>query len=95
MGEVVFTQYIRPRGERKLVEIERPDEIVTLAKKIVALGYVFECEVLGDAQSTVSFTIGDPKREIDVAIQLVPNGPRVPETVDKLITNFAKARGLA
>jgi hypothetical protein len=93
MGEIKFTQYLRPNGEKRDVTIERPDVVSDIAKRIIAAGYVLECEVLSDEQ-TCSFTIGDPREEIDVAIELCPNGPKVPVAVDKLITEFAKSRYL-
>lgn len=90
MMRVLFTQYLAPDGRKKPVYIERPRSVFEKASDIVAKGFRLECEVLiGDL---VSLTIaGDDE---DLAIEVVPNGPGVPEAVDKLILGFDIASAL-
>lgn len=82
---IPFTQYLRPDGERRSVSIDRPEEIERKALAIIQAGYVFECEELTTGYA--SLTITDPA-EGDMAIEVVPNGPAVPDAVDRLIQNF-------
>ena len=81
---IPFIQYLRPNGRTKPVSIERSSEIEAMAQEIRAKGYHFECEVL--SEGTASFTVVSPDDEIgDVDIELVPNGPDVPDAVDRLV----------
>jgi hypothetical protein len=84
---IPFTQYLMPDGRKNSVWIDRSAPIAEKAKTIIAKGYVFECEMLGDYRS-ISLTITDPK-EGDVEIEVVPNGPEVPEAIDRMIERFA------
>lgn len=86
MGKIEFTQYLLPDGRKTNVWIERPQAVVDRAQRIRAQGFRFEVEMLSDME-TVSLTITDD--EMDHAIEVVPNGPAVPEAVDRLINNFA------
>lgn len=85
---IPFTQYLRPDGHKITVGICRPDHIERKARLITNLGYEFEVELLttGHVSLTIRDAI-DPDTP-DVAIELVPNGPLVPDAVDRLITNF-------
>lgn len=91
-NDIVFTQYLMPNGRRDTVWIERPGAVVAKAKAIQAAGYRFVCEMLGDYRS-ISLTITDDKQ--DHAGEVVPNGPEVPEAIDRMVLNFdlAKAEG--
>lgn len=94
-NDIEFTQYLMPNGRQDTVWIERPDAVVEKAKTLRAAGFRFECEMLSDYQ-TISLTIHDPQAEEDVAIEVIPNGPAVPEAVDRMILGFepaSKARG--
>lgn len=82
---IPFTQFLRPDGERRSISIERSQTIEAKARQIRSAGYFFEAEALHDG--TISLTITDPD-EGDVAIELCPNGPEVPEAVDRLVENF-------
>lgn len=84
MAAIEFTQYIMPYGRPQPVSIDRPDEIAAKAKAITDEGYRFECEVLSTGE--VSLTVCDDDGDLD--IEVVPNGPSVPEAVDRLITRF-------
>ena len=84
---VPFTQYLRPNGARREVWIERPAPVIEAANVLLAKGFTFECEELSDCV-TVSLTISDGEQ--DVAMECVPNGPQVPDAVDRLILKFKK-----
>lgn len=90
MAEIPFTQYLRPNGRRIEVSIDRPNEISDLAQKIIERGFRFECEELTTGHA--SLTIAGP--EYDEDIQLVKNGPAVPDAVDKLVRRFAAKIGV-
>lgn len=83
---IPFTQYLRPDGRARDVSIERPEEIERKALQIIQAGYVFECEELTTGHA--SLTIADPRKGDDVAIEVVPNGPAVPDAVDRLVEGF-------
>jgi hypothetical protein len=93
---IVFTQYLRPHGRKQMVEIERPQPVIDLAVKIARLGFRFELEHLNVAAGLpdVSLTIVDGSVDEDAAIELCRNGPDVPVTVDRLVENFARKKGL-
>jgi hypothetical protein len=83
---IPFTQYLRPDGRRAQVEIDMPEEIERKAQQIIAAGYVFEVEHLTTGHA--SLTIADPSKGEDVAIEVVPNGPAVPDAVERLVRSF-------
>lgn len=88
-NDVLFTQYLRPHGLPRAVWIERPPDVAATAAQIRAKGFHFDIEELMDR--TVSMTV-EPDKGDDgpVAIELCPNGPAVPEAVDKLIATAAQ-----
>jgi hypothetical protein len=89
--DIVFTQYLRPRGRPVRVWIARSPEVVRQAQALREQGYVFEIEELMD--HTVSMTIERPTDDQPIAIELCPNGPAVPAAVDRLIaTAFDRVR---
>jgi hypothetical protein len=86
-----FTQFLRPDGRRKTVTIERPPEVEANAKRIADAGLRFECEVL--TTNEVSLTIADDDE--DLAFEVVPNGPDVPNAVDRLLAKGLALEGVA
>jgi hypothetical protein len=88
MKAIEFTQYLRPDGRQRKVYVERSEDVTNKAEAIQGWGYCFECEEL--MTGMVSFTISDGEQ--DVAIELCPNGPEVPETIDRLIEEFWQQR---
>jgi len=80
---IAFTQYLRPFGTPRPVEIERSVEIADTARRIRERGYTFECEEL--SSGVVNLTISDG--EEDVRMELCANGPDVEAAVDRLITS--------
>lgn len=84
---IPFTQYLRPNGRQVHNGIERPEEIETLAKEVIAQGGYFEAEVLmtGHVSLTCEHNTFDDGEHKTLAIQVVPNGPEVLEAVDNLV----------
>lgn len=78
---IPFTQYLRPDGRKRSINIERPAEVEELAMKLVRRGLRLEAEELCTGE--VSFTVFDGEK--DIAIEICPNGPDVPHAVDRLI----------
>jgi hypothetical protein len=78
---IEFTQYLRPNGRKRTVEIDRSLEVEALAAAFIAAGGWYECEELttGHASLTACFVV-DGESE-DVVIELCMNGPAVPEHV--------------
>lgn len=82
--DVPFTQFLRPDGRQRPVWIERSAEIAALARQLLAAGHQFEIEELMD--HTVSMTVeAVDQNDPPIAIELCPNGPAVPNAVDRLI----------
>ncbi len=92
LNDIKFTQFLMPDGRRDTVWIERPDDIVAKAKSICEAGFRFETEMLSDYQS-VSLTISDD--DGDWAHEVVPNGPEVPQAIDRMILDFDPATAKA
>jgi hypothetical protein len=82
---VPFTQFLRPDGRERRVEIDRPDEVERMARDFIAAGGHYECEELmsGHAHFTAVHLIEG--EEQDVVTAICPNGPKVPDAVDDLI----------
>lgn len=76
-----FIQYMRPDGRAKSVTIGRSPEIEDKARALALAGYRLECEVL--LTEEVSLTV--ESEEATIAIEVIPNGPGVPDAVDRLI----------
>jgi hypothetical protein len=83
-SKIPFIQYLRPDGHPRDIWIERPEEVVAKANRILQAGFRFEAEVLSNemVNLTISATDGD------YAGELCENGPGVAEAVDRLILNF-------
>lgn len=89
MPKIEFTQYLLPNGRRSTVYIDRPDPIYRQAQAIIARGLRFECEIL--TNGLVSLTITD-EDEGDLITSIVPNGPDVPDAVDRMIQRFTEMK---
>lgn len=84
-GTIPFTQFLRPDGRQKGVFFECDDpKVLEKALVIIKRGLRFECEELMNGM--VSMTISN--QDEDLAFQLVPNGPQVPEAVKALVMEF-------
>ena len=84
-NDIEFTQFLLPHGRSQTVRIERSQEIAEKARAIITAGFRFECEMLTDYR-TISLTISNDER--DHAIKVVPNGPQVPEAIDRMVMDF-------
>lgn len=87
MKDIPFTRYLPPNGRKTNVSISRPIDIYEKAMKIIDAGYRFEIELL--TTGLVSMTISDDEDDHD--IEVVSNGPQVPEAVDRMISRFCLA----
>jgi len=82
MITVPFTQYVRPNGRTRPIEIDVPDEVGEKALKVIERGGKFEAECIdGDISLTCHY------EDEDIAIELCRNGPEVPKAVETLIEN--------
>jgi hypothetical protein len=86
MERIPFTQYLLPDGRTRPTAFDAPDDVAARARAIIAAGHRFECEVLTTGE--VSLTIHDVENGEDLAIEVVPNGPEVPEAVVRLVESF-------
>jgi hypothetical protein len=88
--DVPFTQYLRPDGRRRKVCIERAPDVAAQAQRLINAGYHFDIEEL--MNGTVSMTVEPDQPDAEgetfpIASELVPNGPAVPDAVDRLIAH--------
>lgn len=93
--DVPFVQFLRPDGRPRPVAITRDERTARHARMLRGAGWRFEIEELHDG--TVSMTVegetGITAETTVLAHELVPNGPDVPATVDRLVeTAYAKWR---
>lgn len=79
---IPFTQFRRPHGHRVSVTIDRPAEIESMAKEIIAAGFSFEIEELMTGE--ISMEIYRDRDENSLACEICRNGPQVPDAVDKM-----------
>lgn len=82
---IPFTQYMLPHGRQREVRIVRPLDVTAMAERFIAAGGKFECELLttGEVSLTAVKIVDD--EPTDIAIEICPNGVRVPECVDALV----------
>lgn len=85
MFQAEVTQYMRPNGTQKPFNIELPKELEAAYDEMRAAGCRFEAEVLMTSEVSVTVSNG----EMDVDIQIIPNGPKVPEALCKMLKNRA------
>jgi hypothetical protein len=85
---VHLTQLVRPNGLRRPVEAEVPDELKPMVDAILAKGYRFTAEVLGEPFG-VSLCIEDDEEDKD--IEIASNGPgdnAPPAALERMIRRF-------
>ena len=82
---IPFTQYLRPDGRRRAVEIDMSQEVEDLAKRFIAAGGRYECEELTTGYASLTAVYEVDSEDQDIAIEVCPNGPEVPERVEKLV----------
>jgi len=78
---IPFTQFLMPDGRQKPISIKRPKDVVDKALSIIAAGGRFTAEVLGTGAVSLALELeGD-----DYDLELLDNGPGVPDAVDALV----------
>jgi hypothetical protein len=82
---IPFTQYLRPDGRKRAVEIEMPEPIEALAQIFINHGGRFECEHLRTGHVSFAAVHEVDGVDEDIAIELCPNGPDVPFAVELLV----------
>lgn len=89
---IPFTQFLKPDGRKRSVEIDRPAKIEDMATKLYLAGYRFEIEVLQTDE--INMETLDSQGEL-VCGEICANGPPVEQAVDRMITNaYGKAFGV-
>lgn len=86
---VPFTQYLLPNGRTKQVAFGVTGETAVKARSILDKGCKFEAEMLPTGMVSLSVSDG----EQDIAIEVTPNGPEIPEAVVRLVEAAATAGG--
>ena len=85
--EVEVRQYVRPHGRIRPITIDMPKELESIIKQIHDSGFRLAAEVLRSANTDdVSFTIEND--EMDLDIEIVPNGSGTREALERLIRRF-------
>jgi len=85
---IPFTQFLRPDGRRRFVEIELEDFVEHAAHEIIEKGGRFTVEELVDGTVSLACEFKVPSEddeERDITIEVCPNGPAVPEAAKKMI----------
>lgn len=91
---IPFTQYLRPNGRKAQVSIERPPEVTALAQQFIRVGGWFECEELTTGHVSLTACMVVDEEPDDIEIEIVQNGPDVPNAVDRLVrAAISKATG--
>jgi len=88
MDKIPFTQFLRPRGQRRQEYIQRPQEIMDKAEKLIKAGCRFEIEEL----MTGKINMDCQKADIEgpISMEVCSNGPAIEQAVDRLINNAYK-----
>ena len=90
MRAIKFTQYLRPNGRKRPIEIERPEDTAQKADYLVEKGCWFDIEELttGMISATVEHEARNEDEDEDgwtLAHELGPNGPPIGAMIDTLI----------
>lgn len=78
---VPFTQFLLPDGLPRKTEIPVPTDVARMAYALIAVGWRFEVEILGDGSIHMDCCNDDRQ----LASEIAPNGPEVPGAVERLI----------
>lgn len=79
---IKFTQFMRPDGQRKPVEIDAGDEVQGMADELAGAGWQFETEVL----TTGAVHADCCNEDGQLGVALVDNGPGVPAAIAKMVS---------
>lgn len=82
---IPFTQYMRPDGRPVHVTIDMPEEVEAVAQEFINYGGWFECEHLATGHASLTACWHMPDGDNDIAIRVVPNGPKVLEAVEDIV----------
>jgi len=89
---IEFTQFLLPNGRREQVRIPVDKEIYGLASQLTTKGYRFEIEVLRTGHVSMEVCRETEEGEAEVlANEIVPNGPEIPEAVNRMIRSATTA----
>jgi hypothetical protein len=80
-----FTQYLRPDGRKRAIEIDCPAGIEALAERFIAAGGRYECEELNTGHASLTAVHEVDGEDQDIAIELCRNEPTAPDKVDVLV----------
>jgi hypothetical protein len=82
---IPFTQYLRPDGRKRYVDIDMPAPIEHLALQFIEAGGRYEIEELrtGEVSLTAVFNVDDEDR--DIAREICSNGPPVVHAVALIV----------
>jgi len=86
---IPFTQYLRPHGRKRQTGVEMPPEVEALAEAFIERGGWFECEELTTGEVSLTACWDMPDGDNDIEIDVVANGPGVPEAIDRLVRRAA------
>jgi hypothetical protein len=78
---IPFTQYLRPDGRERAVEVDMPLPIEHLAFTFIKAGGRYECEELRTGSVVFTAVYGDD----DIAMEICQNGPDVPYAVEMIV----------
>jgi hypothetical protein len=81
---VAVTQFLKPDGIRRNLQIKLSRDYEKKAAQIINDGYCFECEVLSTLE--VSFSISNG--EEDVYIEIAEKRPGALEALEKVIDDY-------
>lgn len=82
---IPVVQFVLPDGREKPQSIWRPREIAEKAYRLLGAGLRLEAEILTTGE--VALTVADPDEGIDLACEVVPNGPGIAAAFDRLVAS--------
>lgn len=91
---IPFTQYLRPFGEKKPVEIDRPADVEAAAHRLIDLGCKFDIEELRTLQISMTCECDEFEDDEVLAHEICANGPPVLVAVDRLVAVATKQYAL-
>jgi len=74
---IPFTQYLLPNGRKQLIQLTCPARDESIAKRFIASGGRYECEVLTTGQVSLTAVKRIGGHEGDVAIVICRNAPNI------------------
>ena len=94
MRAIKFTQYLRPNGRKRPIEIERPEDTAQKADYLVEKGCWFDIEELttGMISATAEHEARNEDEDVWVlAHEIGPNGPPMLVMIDTLVATAGDA----